>query len=126
MLRSTPSHIWCKLKLPIFLLRVELLTRMYIDSLIVWQCHYQIIGKEDHDIDRTIKESIYIRVNNSTLNRNIGNFKLSYIWDRILLSTPGPEIKSMHKILGMPSPHNLTPPCTFYRFYEACTENTLE
>ena len=31
------------------------------------QDNLQIIGREDHDIARTIKESIYIRVNNPTL-----------------------------------------------------------
>ena len=36
----------------------------------------QIIGKVDHGIARTIKESIYIRVTNPTLNRNIGKFNL--------------------------------------------------
>ena len=35
LLRSTLSHTWCKLNLPIFLLRVGLLTLMYMDSLIV-------------------------------------------------------------------------------------------
>ena len=35
VLRSTLSHIWCKLNLPICLLRVGLLTLMYIDSLII-------------------------------------------------------------------------------------------
>ena len=38
---------------------------------------------------RNIKESIYFRVNNPTLNNNIGKFNLSYIWDRVLLNTKG-------------------------------------
>ena len=38
---------------------------------------------------RNIKESIYIRVNNPTLNNNIGKFNLSHIWDRVLLNTKG-------------------------------------
>ena len=38
------------------------------------QDNFQIIGNEDHGITRTIKESIYIRVNNPTSNRNIGKF----------------------------------------------------
>ena len=33
------------------------------------QDNFQIIGREDHGIARTAKESIYIRVNNPTLNR---------------------------------------------------------
>ena len=77
------------------------------------QDNFQEIEREDHDIARTIKESIYITVNNPTLNRNIGKFNLHLIWDRILLNAPGLKIKGMHKILDMPCPPNLTPPCTF-------------
>ena len=41
---------------------------------------------------RLIRESIFIRVNNLTLNRNIGKFQLSHIWDRVLCSTPGIKV----------------------------------
>ena len=41
--------------------------------------NFQIIRREDHGIARTIKESIYIRVNNPTLNRNIGRFNLHHM-----------------------------------------------
>ena len=40
-----------------------------------------------------IKESIYIRVNNPSLNNNIGKFNLSHIWDRVLLNTNGLSLK---------------------------------
>ena len=43
------------------------------------QYNFQIIGTEGHGIIRTIKESIYIRVNNPTLNRNTGKFNLHHI-----------------------------------------------
>ena len=49
--------------------------------------NFQIIGREGHNLARNIKESIYIRANNSTLNNNIGKFNLSHIWDRVLLNT---------------------------------------
>ena len=45
--------------------------------------NFQIIGREGHNIARKIKESIYIRVNNPTLNNNIGKFNLYHIWDRV-------------------------------------------
>ena len=45
---------------------------------------FNIIGREDQGLARTIKESIYIRVNNPTLNQNIGKYNLSHIWDRVL------------------------------------------
>ena len=51
--------------------------------------NFQIIGREGHNLARNIKESIYIRVNNPTLNNNIGKFNLSHIWDRVLLNTKG-------------------------------------
>ena len=43
------------------------------------QDNFNIIGREGQDLTRLIKESIYIRVNNPTLNRNIGKFQLSHI-----------------------------------------------
>ena len=49
---------------------------------------FNIIGREDQDLSRLIKKSIYIRVNNPTLNRNKGKFNLSHIWNRVLFSTP--------------------------------------
>ena len=51
--------------------------------------NFQIIGRERHNLARNIKESIYIRVNNPTLDNNIGKFNLSHIWDRVLLNTKG-------------------------------------
>ena len=42
--------------------------------------NFNIIGKEDHGLARTIKESIYIRVNNHTLNRNVGKYNLDHIY----------------------------------------------
>ena len=53
------------------------------------QNNFQIIGREGHNLARNIKESIYIRVNNPTLNNNIGNCNLSHIWERVLLNTKG-------------------------------------
>ena len=49
--------------------------------------YFTIIGREDHGLARTIKESIYIRVNNPTLNRNVGKYNLHYIWYRVLSNT---------------------------------------
>ena len=39
------------------------------------------------EVLNNIEESIYIRVNNPTLNNNIGKFNLSHIWHRVLLNT---------------------------------------
>ena len=56
--------------------------------------NFNIIGREDQGQARTIKESIYIRVNNPTLNQNIGNYNLSHIWDRVLFNTSGLKLGS--------------------------------
>ena len=58
---------------------------------------FNIIGREDQGQARTIKESIYIRVNNSTLNQNIGKYNLSHIWHRGLFNTPGLKLGSSHQ-----------------------------
>ena len=55
--------------------------------------NFQIIGREGHNLARNIKESIFIRVNNPTLNNNIGKFNLPYIWDRVSLNTKGLNLK---------------------------------
>ena len=57
------------------------------------QNNFQIIGREGNNLARNIKESIYIRVNNPSLNNNIGKFNLSHIWDRVLLNTKGLTLK---------------------------------
>ena len=51
-------------------------------------------------LQKTIKEYIYIRVNNRTLNRNIGNFNLHHIWDRVLLNTPRLKTKRHVQAVG--------------------------
>ena len=56
--------------------------------------NFSIIGREDQGLTKTIKKSIYIRVNNSMLNRNIGKFNLNHIWDRVLFNTNGLKINS--------------------------------
>ena len=56
--------------------------------------NFNIIGREDRGQARTIKESIYIRVNNPTLNQNIGKYNLNHIWHRVLFNTPGLRLGS--------------------------------
>ena len=50
--------------------------------------NFKIIGREGHNMARAIKEAVYIRVNNPTLNRNIGKYNLPHLWDRVLHSIP--------------------------------------
>ena len=48
--------------------------------------NFFILGREDQNLMRTIKEALYIRVNNPSLNRNIGKYHLPHIWDEVLLN----------------------------------------
>ena len=48
--------------------------------------NFNIIGREDQGLARTIKEAIYIRVNNPTLNRSFCKYNLNHIWDRVNLN----------------------------------------
>ena len=55
---------------------------------------FTVIRREDHGLARTIKESIYIRVNNPTLGRNVGKYNLHHIWDRVLFNIPDLKISN--------------------------------
>ena len=46
--------------------------------------NFSIVGREDQNLLRTIKEALYIRVNNPSLNKNIGKYHLPHIWDEVL------------------------------------------
>ena len=58
--------------------------------------NFSIIGREDRYLARTMKEAIYIRVNNPMLNRNVSKYNLSHLWDRVHFNTPGLKIDSSH------------------------------
>ena len=54
--------------------------------------NFKIIAREGQNMTRAIKEAIYIRVNNPTLNRNIGKYNLPHIWNKLLFAIP--ELKT--------------------------------
>ena len=56
--------------------------------------NFIIIGREDQNLTRVIKEALFIRVNDPSLNRNIGKYHLPYIWDEVLHKTA--ELKLKH------------------------------
>ena len=41
--------------------------------------NFSIVGREDQNLKRAIKEALFIRFNNPSLNRNIGKFHLPHI-----------------------------------------------
>ena len=49
--------------------------------------NFNIVGREDQNLNRWIKEALFIRVNNLSLNKNIGKYHLPHIWDEVLLNT---------------------------------------
>ena len=55
--------------------------------------NFNIVGREDQFLRRAIKEALYIRVNNPSLNRNIGRYHLLHIWDKVLFNIPEPKLK---------------------------------
>ena len=56
--------------------------------------NFTIIGREDQILLRAIKEALFIRVNDPSLNRNIGKYHLPHIWDEVLHKTS--ELKLKH------------------------------
>ena len=55
--------------------------------------NFSIVGREDQNLTRTIKEALYIRVNNPSLNKNIGKYHLPHIWDEVLCNSPELKLK---------------------------------
>ena len=55
--------------------------------------NFSIVGREDQNLCRWIKETLYIRVNNPSLNKNIGKYNLPHIWDEVLHNTSEVKLK---------------------------------
>ena len=58
--------------------------------------NFNIVGREDQNLMRAIKEALYIRVNNPTQKRNTGKYHLPHIWDEVLFNIPELKIKQGH------------------------------
>ena len=48
--------------------------------------NFSIVGREDQNLKRAIKEALYIKRNNPSLNKNIGKYHLPHIWDEVLVN----------------------------------------
>ena len=55
--------------------------------------NFNIVGREDLNQMRTIKEGLYIRVNDPSLNRNVGKYHLPHVWDEVLFNTSELKLK---------------------------------
>ena len=56
--------------------------------------NFEIVGREDQNLMRTIKEALYIRVNDPSLNRNIGKYHLPHTWDEVLFNISELKLKN--------------------------------
>ena len=65
--------------------------------------NFSIVGREDQNLIRTIKEALYIGVNNPSLNRNIGKYHLQHMWDEVLFNTSELKIKIKQTLVAIPS-----------------------
>ena len=80
----------------------------------LWHCNttghnsvldnFSIVEREDHSLMRLIKEAIYIRVNNPSLNRNMGKYHLSPMWDEVLFNIKELKLKKNRHIDPEPIP----------------------
>ena len=55
--------------------------------------NFNIVGREDLNQMRTIKEALYIKVNDPSLNRNVGKYHLPHVWDEVLFNTSELKLK---------------------------------
>ena len=49
---------------------------------------FSILHREAQGTTRNIKETMFIRANDPSLNRNLGKYQLPQVWDQILPDTP--------------------------------------
>ena len=55
--------------------------------------NFSIVGSKDQNLIRAIKEAMYIRMNNPSLNKNVGKYHLPHIWDEVLINIPECKLK---------------------------------
>ena len=69
--------------------------------------NFSIVGREDQNPSRLIKEALFIKVNNPSLNRNIGKYHLPHIWDEVLLNTSELKITLTLWLFHLPPGNNI-------------------
>ena len=55
--------------------------------------NFTVVGREEQILSRLIKESMFIRVNNPFLNKNIGKYHLPHIWNEVLVNNTELKLK---------------------------------
>ena len=55
--------------------------------------NFSIVGREEQNLSKLIKESMFIRVNSPSLNTNIGKCHLPHLWDEVLIKNRELKLK---------------------------------
>ena len=54
---------------------------------------FSLVYRKAQDTTRNIKEAMYIRAYDPSLNRNLGKYQLPHVWDQILQDTQALQLK---------------------------------
>ena len=57
--------------------------------------NFSTVGRDNQSMTGTIREAMLIRVNDPSLNRNIGKYQLPPIWDEVLVKSPELKLKKI-------------------------------
>ena len=57
---------------------------------------FSIVDRESQGLAGNIKEAMYIRVNDPSLNSNLGKCQLPHVWDQVLKDTPSLHLKKQN------------------------------
>ena len=55
--------------------------------------NFSIVGREEQNLSRLIKESMFIRVNSPSLNKKIEKYHLPHLWDEVLIKNRELKLK---------------------------------
>ena len=71
--------------------------------------YFTIVDKEVQGVTRNKNEAMYIHVNDPSLNRNLGTYQLSHIWDKVYrtahhFSSNNTALPPTFPYMGHPSP----------------------
>ena len=89
--------------------------------------NFSIMGRKDWNCNRTITESVYVRINGSSIYKNIGKYYLPHIWDAFLLNTP--ELmkgQTLYKPIAMPYATTLAYHLPYYFMLCITSQSTVE
>ena len=76
--------------------------------------NFKVVGREEQSLSRLIKESMYVRVNGPSLNKNIGKYHLPHMWDEVLNNSRELKLKIIDSVAipsatwAITSAHTLT------------------